>query len=197
MEGLWLCDTAQCRRTTSPESKWNRQATYQCQQHKEFYSNVILYVIPKIWLEFSARMNAIFIFPGLWNPNHVHVHTLCPCYPPGWQRTSAQSRWHTSWSPSTSSQPELHTPANTHTHNVKNRLNYNTFLLNEVVILLLDRDLQDEWGTRCSFQHCICNSWWGRCYFCILHTNACTASQSNCGCHNTGAAEINRIQILN
>lgn len=84
-----------------------------------------------------------------------------------------------------------------HTHDVTNTFNYNNLLPDEGVILLLDRDLQDEWGTRCSFQRCICNSWWVRCYFWILHTNACTASQSNCGCHNIGAVEINRMQIPN
>lgn len=124
---------------------------------------------------------------------------LC-CYPPGWQQMSVRSRQHTSWSPSISSPPALHTPADvqTHTHRMLQMyLIITSLCLSKLrVILPLERALQDEWGTRCRFPHCICNRWWVRCGFWILHTNVCTASQSNCGCHNTAAVEINRIQIL-
>lgn len=61
------------------------------------------------------------------------------------------------------------------------------------VVLLLDKDPQDEWETPCSFQHYFCSSWWVRCCFWILHTSVYTASLSNCGCHNTGAVKRERM----
>lgn len=62
------------------------------------------------------------------------------------------------------------------------------------IVLLLDRDLQDEWGTLCSFQRYFCNSWWVRCCFWILRTSVYTASLSNCGCHNTEAVKMKTME---
>lgn len=76
---------------------------------------------PRLYLEGNIQLLLLCTHPTImWN--HLSSETpitctlmhLCPCHPPGWQRRSAQSRWHTSWSASTSSQPEPHTPANTH-----------------------------------------------------------------------------------
>lgn len=131
----------------------------------------------------------------VWNPNHVHTDAPLPMSPT-WMAANVSAVQMTYIMISLNFFTTRASHPCKHTRTITDTFNYNIFLLNEVVILLLDRDLQDEWGTRCSFQHCICSSWWVRCYFWILHTNGCTASQNNCGCHNNRAVEINKIQIL-